>query len=110
DRGTSRREALSMAALLPAAVLAAGIAPSAAAQTPQAEPKPAGPVTPALAAYIAGSGDAKFPEEHRDLARLHILDTLASIVACRDLEPALLARKYALAQSGTESRNAATIL
>jgi len=110
DKGASRREALSLAAMLPAAILAGGIAPSAAAQTPQAEPKPAGPVTPALAAYIAGSGTAKFPEEHRDLARLHILDTLASIVACRDLEPALLARKYALAQSGTESRNAATIL
>ncbi|HEV7692091.1 MAG TPA: MmgE/PrpD family protein [Hyphomonadaceae bacterium] len=110
DRGASRREALSLAAILPAAVLATGIASPAAAQTPQAEPKPAGPVTPALAAYIAGSHAAKIPEEHRDLARQHILDTLASIVACRDLEPAVLARKYALAQSGTESRNAATIL
>src|SRR6185295_17873160 len=110
DRGTSRREALSIAAMLPTAVLAAGIASPAVAQTPQAEPKPAGPVTPALAAYIASSGTAKIPEEHRDLARQHILDTLASIVACRNLEPSVLARKYALAQSGTESRNAATIL
>jgi 2-methylcitrate dehydratase PrpD len=105
-RGLSRRQAISMAAALPA-VLAAAL-PEAAGQTPERAPAPA--VTPALAAYIAGIRTAQIPEEHRDLARQHILDTLASIVACRDLEPAVLARKYADAQSGGAAKNAATML
>lgn len=67
-------------------------------------------VTPALSAYITGARSAAIPDEFRALARLHILDTLASIVACRDLEPAALARKFALAQSGDARKNAATIL
>jgi 2-methylcitrate dehydratase PrpD len=44
------------------------------------------------------------------LARRHILDTLASAVACRDLEPSILARAYALAQSGDARKSAVTIL
>lgn len=67
-------------------------------------------VTPALSAFIAGAQGAAFPEHHRELARRHILDTLASIVACRDLEPAVLARNYALTLSGDASRSAVTIL
>ena len=67
-------------------------------------------VTPALSAYIAGSQTAAIRDEFRELGRRHILDTLASIVACRDLEPAQLARDFALAQSGDARRNAATIL
>ena len=67
-------------------------------------------VTTALAAYIAGSGTAAIPATHRELARQHILDTLASIVACRDLEPAVVARKFAIASSGSVTSNAATIL
>src|SRR5262245_43868682 len=97
-RGLSRRQAISLAAIAPAALLAAhAMPPGARAQTPE---RIAAPVTPALAAYIAGIHSAQIPDEHRDLARQHILDTLASIVACRDLEPAALARKYADAQSG----------
>lgn len=67
-------------------------------------------VEPQLAAFVAGALGREVPEPHRDLARLHILDTLASIVACRDLEPAALARAYALSLSGGASPGAATIL
>lgn len=65
-------------------------------------------VTGELAAFIAASKTAPLPADIRLLAKLHILDTLASIVACRDLEPSELARKFALAHSGT--CGAATIL
>jgi 2-methylcitrate dehydratase PrpD len=67
-------------------------------------------VTAALSAYIAASQTARVPEPVRELARLHVLDTLTAIVACRDLEPARLARDYAVAQSGDAVRSAATIL
>lgn len=67
-------------------------------------------VEPALAAYVSGALSADPPEAHREMGWLHILDTLASIVACRDLEPATLARNYAIAMSGDASGNAATIL
>ena len=67
-------------------------------------------VGPALCAYIARSQSAPVPESFRSLGRLHILDTLASIVACRDLAPARLARDFAIAQSGDARRSAATIL
>jgi 2-methylcitrate dehydratase PrpD len=100
-----RRQTLALLASAPA-VLAAGPAwsaePAAAATVPR--------VTEALAAYISGMRAARVPDEHRELGRQHILDTLASIVACRDLEPSTLARKYALAQSGSTGKNSATIL
>ncbi|WP_421931149.1 MmgE/PrpD family protein [Phenylobacterium sp.] len=70
----------------------------------------AAPVGPALCAYIAHSQTAAIPESFLSLGRLHILDTLASIVACRDLAPARLARDFAIAQSGDAWQNAATIL
>ncbi|MDF2901124.1 MAG: 2-methylcitrate dehydratase [Phenylobacterium sp.] len=68
------------------------------------------PVGDRLASYIGGALDATPPPAHRELAKLHILDTLAAIVACRDLEPAVLARNYALSLSGEAGQNAATIL
>jgi len=67
-------------------------------------------VTGPLARFISGSPDADVQPEICDLAKRHILDTLASIVACRDLEPAVLARNFALDQSGDARRSAATIL
>lgn len=67
------------------------------------------PVEPQLATFVASALGREVLEPHRDLARLHILDTLASIVACRDLEPAALARTYALSLSGAR-QGAATIL
>lgn len=68
------------------------------------------PVGDTLAAYVAGALTTPANAADRELGRLHILDTLASIVACRDLEPAVLARDYALSLSGGAERNAATIL
>lgn len=67
-------------------------------------------VTPALAAFIAGARARAPDPEHAELARRHILDTLAAIVACRDLEPAILARNYARSLSGGEGPSAVTIL
>lgn len=58
------------------------------------------PVMPALIDYIAGARTATVPERVRERARMHILDTLASIVACRDLEAGLLGRAYALGSGG----------
>jgi 2-methylcitrate dehydratase PrpD len=70
------------------------------------------PITDAITAYIGNSTTAPISEDIRQLARLHILDTLASIVACRDLEPSTLARNYALSLSGgwSQKNTSATIL
>lgn len=67
-------------------------------------------VSAPLSTYVAGVLAADPPAEHRELGRLHVLDTLAAIVACRDLEPAVLARDYALGLSGGDGPSAATIL
>jgi 2-methylcitrate dehydratase PrpD len=77
----------------------------AATQAPQhgggaAAEEPALPVMPAITRYIAGAATAAVPEPVREMARLHILDTLASVIACRDLEASRLGRAYATAQSG----------
>jgi 2-methylcitrate dehydratase PrpD len=61
------------------------------------------PVTDGLSAYVAGSGHHDLPDAVADLARQHLLDTLAAIVACRHLPAARLARAYAEAQSGRET-------
>jgi 2-methylcitrate dehydratase PrpD len=57
-------------------------------------------VMPQLTAYLAGARTAQVPAAIRERARLHILDTLASIIACHSLEPSELGRKYAQATSG----------
>ncbi|MFC3079726.1 MmgE/PrpD family protein [Phenylobacterium terrae] len=78
-----------------------------------ARPSPAAPtpaVTGPLSRFIAGAQSMKIDEETLDLGRRHILDTLAATVACRDLEPSVLARRFALAHSGDARRSAATIL
>jgi 2-methylcitrate dehydratase PrpD len=67
------------------------------------------PVMPSLTAYIADARGSNVPEAIRDRARLHLLDTLASIIACRDLEAATLARRYARLASGGASASS-TIL
>jgi len=105
----TRRDTLLMTAAIPASLLIGGceLSPAPAPIAPARDEPPAGPVTSALAAYITGARTAQMPEEHLDLGRQHILDTLASIVACRDLEPSKLARKYVAAQG---SRGAATML
>jgi 2-methylcitrate dehydratase PrpD len=53
----------------------------------------------ALATYIATSQTAPLAEDTRELARRHLLDTLAAIVACRDLPPASLARHFVMEHS-----------
>jgi 2-methylcitrate dehydratase PrpD len=78
----------------------------------------ANPITTALSKYIASSWKTPIPPEWRALAQYHILDTLAAVVACRNLEPARLARNYSLHLSGAPitpgntntSRNIVTIL
>lgn len=59
-------------------------------------PSPLGP----LSEYISGSLTVPIPDEIRELSKRHILDTLASIVACSKLKPAQLARDFALYNSG----------
>jgi 2-methylcitrate dehydratase PrpD len=61
-----------------------------------------------LTSYITEARAADLPEEVSELAKRHILDTLAAIVACRDLVPATLARKYVALQSA--GANVAPIL
>ncbi len=53
--------------------------------------------------YIAGARTATIDPEVRELARRHVLDTLASVVACRDLEPSAVARRFAVANSAYPS-------
>lgn len=103
-----RRRALALGGALPAIATGIGL-PLAEAQEPQPGPGSVS-VTGPLSSYIAGVRTASIPDQHRDLAKQHILDTLASVVACRDLEPSRLARNYASAQSGGADRNAATVL
>ena len=57
-------------------------------------------ITATLSAYVAGALTSQPPPAHREMARLHLLDTLAAMVACRDLEPAVLARAYSASLSG----------
>ncbi|WP_375289206.1 MmgE/PrpD family protein [Qipengyuania sp.] len=56
-------------------------------------------ITPALTSYISGAARHPVPEPIRERARLHILDTLAAIIACHSLEAAKLGRDYASAMS-----------
>lgn len=66
--------------------------------------------TATLSRYLAGAGTMPLDDETEELAALHLLDTLAAIVACRDLEPAVVARRYVQANSGTAGAGGATIL
>lgn len=93
--------------MIPAAAGAAQMSPPAPAARPAAGDAE---VTAPLAKYIASARTAPIPEGFRELAKQHLLDTLASIVACRDLIAATLARDYAVMQSGSVTKNAATIL
>lgn len=76
------------------------------AQTPASQT----PITTGLSHYIVESQHAEISEEILELGKRHLLDTLASIIACRDLEPSELARNFALKFSGDARANSATIL
>lgn len=62
--------------------------------------------------YIAGATARPLQETTRRLASLHLLDTLAAMVACRDLDAAVVARRYVANRVGTShaGARAATIL
>jgi hypothetical protein len=128
-RGThSRREALGVGALGLGAVLG-GCVTSPEQGTAEAQPvqPPAasGPatqaaapriprgdgrlLTPTISSYIANIRTAQVNPEFLELGKRHILDTLAAAVSCKDLEPAMLGRKYALAKSA-DAKNGATML
>ncbi len=60
-----------------------------------------GALTAEVSRFIAGSGEADWPEETLELGRRHILDTIASIVVCAERDTALKARAFARSQSGS---------
>jgi len=112
----SRRDALGVGAMGLSAVLGGCVTqPGSAvaqAQTAQAAAPPASEpastrarrgdgrlLTPTISAYIANIRSAPVNPEFLELGKRHILDTLAAAVSCKDLEPAMLGRKYALAKS-----------
>lgn len=66
-------------------------------------------ITRTISEYIAGIRTATLDPEWLELGKRHILDTLAAAVSCKDLEPAMLGRKYALMKSAGAS-NGATML
>lgn len=55
--------------------------------------------TESISDFVTRIANTPLPAHTRDLATRHILDTVASIVACRDLEPSVVARRYALTNS-----------
>ena len=56
-----------------------------------------------LTTFITGMRDAELSEDLLELAKRHVLDTLAAIVACRDLGPAKVGRNFAMVQSAGAS-------
>jgi 2-methylcitrate dehydratase PrpD len=62
--------------------------------------------------YVANAVSTPLPADVDELARCHVLDTLAAIVACRDLDAAVVARRYVSRWGGTVANRegAATIL
>ena len=110
DTTLNRREALGLLALGSALTIGStevGAATPAGA-APAQRVQEAGNWSDALSEYISTSQAAAIPEDIRELTRRHILDTLAAIVACRDLQASELARKF-VASYGAGS-NAAPIL
>lgn len=81
------------------AVTAPALAARQAATVSTPEPEGWREITPALTDYTAGAASHALPTAIRERARLHILDTLASIIACHPLEAAKLGRSYAAAMS-----------
>src|SRR4051794_22339137 len=102
-----RRELLKSTAAAALATMfpwGAAAAQSAPPPMPGALPPTAARGEPALTAplsrYIAASPTTGLPDDVGELGKRHILDTIASIVVCRDLQPAVLARRYASASTG----------
>jgi len=106
----TRREALGASALAFAAMTTTPTSTAAQSAQPAGPAAPTPAMTRPLSRFIAGAQGLAIDEETLDLGRRHILDTLASAVACRDLEPSVLARRFALDQSGDARKSAVTIL
>jgi 2-methylcitrate dehydratase PrpD len=71
----------------------------------------AGKRTEQVAAFIASATTTPLPPETVTLASLHLLDTLAAIVACRDLDASVAARRFVSRWSATDGDDrSATIL
>lgn len=87
------------AALASANQVDAQTPPSTPASASHREPNQAPNWSAALTRYIVDSQQAALPEEILELAKRHLLDTLAAIVACRDLDAAVVARRFALMHS-----------
>jgi 2-methylcitrate dehydratase PrpD len=68
--------------------------------------------TRAIAGYVSGAVDTPLDGVVVDLASRHLLDSLAAIVACRDLDAATVARRYVAMNAGAARPGpaAATIL
>src|SRR4029453_16269739 len=78
--------AAALAALLPRSARAAQAPATVAVARPPRSSSPGQPaLTAPLSRYIAASSTAALPDDIRELGRRHILDTIASMVACRDL-------------------------
>lgn len=120
----SRRDALGVGALGLGAMLGGCVTPpgpgAVEAQTAQAPAAPPASepkvrrgdgrlLTPTISGWIANIRSAGVNPELLELGKRHILDTLAAAVSCKDLEPAMLGRKYALAKSAG-AKNGATML
>ncbi|OYX95561.1 MAG: 2-methylcitrate dehydratase [Novosphingobium sp. 17-62-19] len=82
------------------AALALGASTGSKASDKPATETPWVPIMPALTAYIADAARHVVPAHVRERARLHVLDTLASIIACHTLEAAQLGRAYAKDMGG----------
>ncbi|MEZ6031341.1 MAG: MmgE/PrpD family protein [Hyphomonadaceae bacterium] len=118
-RTPSRRDALGVGVLGAGAMLGACVTgpqtTAAARETPITLPAGSAkrgdgrPLTPTISAYIANIRTAQVDPEFLELGKRHILDTLAAAVSCKDLEPAMLGRKYALSKSA-DAKNGATML
>jgi|HigsolmetaAR201D_1030396.scaffolds.fasta_scaffold04194_4 2-methylcitrate dehydratase PrpD len=109
----SRRDALGLLTIGGALAMgqkeaSAAAAPAGSGTTSAGRAQGAANWSDALAEYISKSQTAAIPDDIRELARRHILDTLAAIVACRDLQASEVARKF-VATYGAGS-NAAPIL
>ena len=111
----SRRQAIGLGlagsalAAVDASVIAAGPADEANGEEAAAEYDGDPVITRTISDYIANIRTAEVDPEFLELGKRHILDTLAAAISCKDLEPAVLGRKYALMKSAN-APNGATLL
>ncbi|HKW26444.1 MAG TPA: MmgE/PrpD family protein [Terriglobales bacterium] len=97
--GLTRRSILALGG---GAVLAAAL-PSRAIAIPAPLPRPGDSVSPAmekLSAYMSEAADRTVPDEVREKAGQHILDTLAAIISGSALPPGVAALRFARAYGG----------